>query len=539
MSSYKIIVAKYNEDVEWLNYLKKENIILYNKGTTSIPDNIKTIIRPNIGREAETYFHYIIENYEELPDYIFLLQGNPFDHFINNIIKVNKYNLQKLIDMIIFNKPDTITPLFTNRWIESINTYPTLLCNDYYNFLLNYKKEDNYLFAAGCQYIIPKENILLNPIEFYKRIYLMLLNEDIDKKMINYYHKKINMSEAMNYNNDILIPFGINGWTLERILLDIFLPNKKINSYMTCKIYLVTGAAGFIGSNMVDMLLENGNTVIAIDNLTSGNMNNLNNAINNYPNNFYFIKDDILNKNIYKYIGFIDGIFHMADLNNMLPNLNNIDMIEIYNEQNIKGTIEILNFASSFKNKVKVIYSASSFYYGLNKIPHTETLLHDCQTNYALSKYCGELYCELFTKLYNVPTIRLRYFMVYGEREPIKGLYATVISIFLNNYKNNKSLEIYGDGSQKLDFVYVKDVCESCIIAMNNNTLYNETINIGTGNMISIQEIANIISDNQIYINEYQLDLKESLCDTNKMKTLLKWHPKHNVKDYLMTKLNN
>jgi nucleoside-diphosphate-sugar epimerase len=281
-------------------------------------------------------------------------------------------------------------------------------------------------------------------------------------------------------------------------------------------LYLVTGGCGFIGSNLVNFLIDNKHEVIVIDNLSTGNIIN---------KNVTLIEGDITDYNVFKKLNYkFNGIFHLAAMSKVLPSLENKEMIEFCANNNIIGTINVLKYASSFDPPLKVIYSASSTCYGDNEIPNTENQLPDCQTPYALSKYVGELYCNLFSKLYKVPTIRLRYFMVFGPGEPSNGSYAVVTGIFKKNKLENKPLIIHGDGKQTRDFVHVNDIAEANLKAMESEYI-NETINVGTGQMVSIKELADLISENQIHTEPRKHDLKNTLADCSKILKLFKWKP--------------
>ena len=196
--------------------------------------------------------------------------------------------------------------------------------------------------------------------------------------------------------------------------------------------YLVTGGAGFIGSTLVNKLKKN-NEVVVIDNLTTGT---------NVPEGVEFIQGDVTDSSVYAKVGKVDGIFHLAAMSKVLPSLGDPSMVDFCTHQNVMGTIQVLKFAASFEPPVKVVYSASSTYYGNNPVPNVETQLPDCQSPYALSKYVGELYCQLFSRLYNVPTVRLRYFMVFGPGEPSEGPYAVVTGIFRKN-KNENNINMH------------------------------------------------------------------------------------------------
>ena len=291
-------------------------------------------------------------------------------------------------------------------------------------------------------------------------------------------------------------------------------------------LYLVTGGAGFIGSNLCEKLLEKGYHIRILDNLFTGKKEYI-----PKHENVEFIKGDVTDYNTcLTAVKDVKGIFHMAAMSKVLPSLQDPDMIDFCTQQNVIGTLNILKAARSRNPTLKVVYSASSTYYGNNPIPQQENMLPDCQTPYALTKYIGDLYCEQFSRLYNDPTIRLRYFMVYGPREPNEGPYAVVSGIFLNQKKNGQALTVHGDGKQTRDFIHVYDVAKANILAMESN-LSNDTINVGTGKMISIKELANLISDHQIHTEPRKIDLKATQADTTKLKAKLGWVPTIDFKE--------
>jgi nucleoside-diphosphate-sugar epimerase len=517
MATYKIIIAKYNEPMYYLQYMNHNNILIYNKGYALEIGDIKIINRKNIGREVESFLYYIVDNYENLPDYVIFLQGDPFPHLEN----ITPYNFQQKIDELISSNVDDVMPLFKNKYYENHNVCPSLKTREYYELFFNGQVPDKTVFSNGCQYIVPKQNILNRPKQFYMKLHSMTLNTTI-----------LTEKEA-SQGNTIFDPNSIDGWTLERLLMFCFTKELNINPVMCQKRYLVTGGAGFIGSNIVNKL-ANDNSVIVVDNLCTGNINYINKNMH-----IQFIDANVLDTDKLYLVGYVDGIYHLAAMSKVLPSLDNKEMVNFCINQNVLGSVSILNYASSFTKPIKVIYSASSTSYGLNEIPNVETQQSDCQTPYALSKYCGELFCELYYKLYNVPNVRLKYFMVYGPNEPSEGSYAIVTGIFLKKYKEGNSLIIHGDGTQTRDFVHVDDVCHANIIAMNNDNLCNDTINIGTGEMISIKELADLISPNQIYSEARKIDLKHTLCDTTKCKEKLNWVPTKKIKDYLTSILKS
>lgn len=177
--SYTIIISRYNENIEWLNNLQTENVIIYNKGNDYIPG---AIITKNIGMNIETMFRYIVENYNNLSDYSFFLQGDPFDHILKEITQTN---IQKYIDDVIKNNPDKIFPFYVNYLTEYEsnlrlnssyrNLDKSLRISEYWNLFFNEPYPEKVSFAhGGAQYIIPKNIIKSKPIEFYSKIIHML-----------------------------------------------------------------------------------------------------------------------------------------------------------------------------------------------------------------------------------------------------------------------------------------------------------------------------------------------------------------------------
>ena len=198
--------------------------------------------------------------------------------------------------------------------------------------------------------------------------------------------------------------------------------------------------------------------------------------------------------------------------------------------KNVVGTCTVLQCAREAGVK-SVIYSSTSSAYGLNKYPNYETDPNDCLNPYSVSKVAGEELCKMYTNLYGLKTIIFRYFNVYGERSPTTGQYAPVIGIFLRQKNANEPLTIVGDGSQRRDFVHVHDVVNANILAALTNIpdeYYGQVYNIGSGENISILEIAKIISDNYVHIPPRDGEAKTTLSCIHKAKTLLNWQP--NVK---------
>lgn len=286
---------------------------------------------------------------------------------------------------------------------------------------------------------------------------------------------------------------------------------------------LVTGGAGFIGSHVVEALLREGFEVTVLDNLAQGNRDWV-------PAEAKFVKGDILDLDLLRDLTFeVDGLFHLAAMSRVLPSVGKGPESALFSaQQNIQGTLNVL--IASAENKVgKLIYSASSTYYGQNKPPHHEDDPLGAHTPYAVSKYVGELYCKQFERMYGLKYVALRYFQVYGKRCPSSGEYAMVSSIFIKQAMEGKPLTINGDGKQRRDFVHVDDVAEANIRALKaydaNGSLSGVSINIGTGVSHSIQELADLISPKQVYTDPRPLDMPETRASTTKCVFLLGWEP--------------
>ncbi len=251
------------------------------------------------------------------------------------------------------------------------------------------------------------------------------------------------------------------------------------------KTALVTGGAGFIGSHLVDALIGEGYGVIVIDNLTTGKRSQVN-------KNAKFIKADICNLNkIKSYFKKVDYVFHLAARARIQPSIQNPAPTF---ENNVNGTLNVLIAARDAGVK-RVVYSASSSSYGdQESLPLYEEMSSKFKSPYALSKYVGEELCRLFSNLYSLETVSLRYFNVYGPRQLLSGAYATVMGIFLNQLKMDKPLTIVGDGNIRRDFTHVFDVAHANILAAKSPHVgKGELINIGTGKNYSINEVAAMV----------------------------------------------
>ena len=282
---------------------------------------------------------------------------------------------------------------------------------------------------------------------------------------------------------------------------------------------LVTGGAGFIGSNLVDQLILEGNEVHVIDNFISGKKENCNDkAI--YHNLDISVVEHI--DTFEKIFEGVDTIFHCAALARVQPSILNPLKYEV---NNTLGLMNILKAAADVKVR-RLVYSASSSAYGpTDNLPSKESNPINPISPYANQKYYGELCCKMFSEVYGLETVSLRYFNVYGERQNLGGAYATVVGIFINQILEGKPLTINGDGSQRRDFTYVKDVVNANILASSSLKVGSgEVINVGSGKNISINELADMFGTEKKYMKPVNEPFA-NLADIRKAKELLNWEP--------------
>lgn len=292
--------------------------------------------------------------------------------------------------------------------------------------------------------------------------------------------------------------------------------------------YLVTGGAGFIGSNLVDSLIGNGNEVIVIDNESSDTNEKF--YWNKKSRNF---KLDICDyKQIVPLFKDIDIVFHLAAESRIQPTIENPRKAV---NTNIIGTFNVLE--ASRKHGVKrVVYSSTSAAYGLkNGSFLKEDMNKDCLNPYSVTKTCGEDLCLMFTRLYNLETIIFRYFNVYGNRQPLRGQYAPVVGIFLRQKAAMIPLTIVGDGKQRRDFVNVLDIVKANEKAGNldNKKGVGEIINVGTGINHSVIELAQMISDNYVFVSPRVGEASETLADVEKLQRIFNWSPNNILNEYI------
>ncbi|MBA8667443.1 NAD-dependent epimerase/dehydratase family protein [Holosporaceae bacterium 'Namur'] len=244
--------------------------------------------------------------------------------------------------------------------------------------------------------------------------------------------------------------------------------------------YLVTGGAGFIGSHLTEQLLEYGHDVTVLDNLSYGKEENL-------PKECNFIQGDILDVGaVREAFKGVDGCFHLAAVASVQQSVK--DWINTH-KVNLTGTINI--FEEAAKQNVPVVYASSAAVYGnISKSFLTEDLLPQPISGYAADKYACELQAKAFGAIFALPTFGLRFFNVYGARQLPDSSYSGVISIFLSRIKNKEPLNVFGDGNQTRDFIYVKDVVNFTFAAMQKASAQAPVVNICTGKGTTVNELA-------------------------------------------------
>ena len=293
---------------------------------------------------------------------------------------------------------------------------------------------------------------------------------------------------------------------------------------------LVTGCAGFIGSHLVDKLLEQGYKVVGTDSFTNYYSKeikeaNISNAIKN--NNFKLIEDDIMNMDNFPEV---DYVFHLAAQAGVRASWGK--SFEIYTKNNIEATQKLLEFYKDRKIK-KFVYASSSSVYGDAELPMRENSLLKPVSPYGVTKLAGENLCYLYWKNYNVPTVSLRYFTVYGPRQrPDMAIHKFVKAIL-----NDEEITVFGDGTQTRDFTYVDDVVEANILA-GSSEVEGEVFNVGGGSRISVNVLIKKIEETTVkkarinYIGKQKGDVRDTLADTGKISGM-GWKPKVKIEEGL------
>ena len=296
---------------------------------------------------------------------------------------------------------------------------------------------------------------------------------------------------------------------------------------------VVTGGAGFIGSNLVDHLVRVGHKVIVLDNFVSGKKSNL---THHKKKDVKIIKIDISKcKILDKYFKRADYVFHLAGLVEIVPSIKNPKK---YFNTNVLGTLKVVEAAKRAGVK-KLIYAASSSCYGSPKnLPTSEKEKIDIKHPYGLTKFLGEQLVLKYATNFNMPNISFRFFNVYGPRLNMSGQYSAVFGNFLKQKKNNKPLTIVGDGKQTRDFIHVDDLTNA-FIKVAKSRLVNKIYNLGSGKEISINKIANLFGGKKTFIPKRPREPKRSLANISKIKKDINWKPTITIQEGIKRLLKN
>ncbi len=296
---------------------------------------------------------------------------------------------------------------------------------------------------------------------------------------------------------------------------------------------VITGGAGFIGSNLTDRLLNMGHKVIVLDNFVSGKKSNLS---HHNKKNLKIINIDISkSENLDKYFKKVDYIFHLAALAEIIPSFKNPKKYFI---NNVIGTLNVLKAAKKTKIK-KMIYAASSSCYGApKKFPTSEKEKIDLKHPYAVTKFIGEELVMRYALMFNMPNISCRFFNVYGPRLNVSGQYSAVIGNFLSQTKSKKALTIVGDGKQTRDFIHVDDLVNAFIKIIKSKSV-NKIYNLGSGKRTSINTIAKIFGGKKKFIPIRPGEPKNSVADIKKIKKDINWKPKITIEQGIKKLLEN
>jgi len=278
---------------------------------------------------------------------------------------------------------------------------------------------------------------------------------------------------------------------------------------------LVTGGAGFVGTNLIKRLLEDKHQVVSFDNYTTGSPENEQEGCRYVPVD---IRKEFTNWHDTRF----DCIFHLAALPRIGPSFTNPKEVC---EVNVLGTQNVLEYARY--NNIPVIYAgSSSFWGGTHKNPYT------------FSKWQGEELCKLYEKIYGLSVTICRFYNVYGDHMPTEGEYRTVLPIFLEQYKNGESITVTDDGEQRRDFTHVDDIVDAMMKVVQLNK-WGNVYELGRGENHSINELAEMFYDghNITYIDSIPGEARETLCRSELARKKLKWNPKINVKEWIEERL--
>lgn len=302
-------------------------------------------------------------------------------------------------------------------------------------------------------------------------------------------------------------------------------------------IWLITGGAGFIGSNIAEELVRRGEKVRILDNFSTGKIEN----IEKFKDKIEIIRGDIKNySDVKKAVKGVRYVIHQAAMR-CVP--RSVDDPRGANDNNITGTLNVL-MAAKEEKVLKVVYASSSSVYGDCKIfPQKESFCPSPISPYAVSKLAAEHYCVMFSKTYTLPTVSLRYFNVFGPKQPAESMYSAVIPKFIESALKNRPLEIHWDGKQSRDFTYVKNVVDANIMAAVSNKC-GVVYNVGCGSTISLLDIIRLLEEflgkklEKKFMPKRAGDVRKTYADISLIKKELGYEPKVGFREGLFNTFN-
>lgn len=298
--------------------------------------------------------------------------------------------------------------------------------------------------------------------------------------------------------------------------------------------YLVTGGCGFIGSHICEALVAEGHSVRILDNLSSGNMQN----VEHLKGKVEVIIEDICHPaEVEKAANGVDYIFHEAALVSVF---DSVDRPELNHDVNLTGTFNVMQAARKHSVKRVVMASSAAIYGNDPALPKTELMRPQPESPYAIGKIVGEYYLRVYSQLFGVQAVSLRYFNVYGPRQNPKSFYSGVISKFTDDIKNGRTPTIFGDGQQTRDFVFVKDVVQANLLAMHSDEAgHGEAFNVGTGRNVSLLDLLGILGEltgkqiSPVFKPARAGDIRHSVSDISAAKRDLGYAPAFSLKQGL------
>ena len=293
---------------------------------------------------------------------------------------------------------------------------------------------------------------------------------------------------------------------------------------------LITGGCGFIGSNLVDYLIKLGHKVHVIDDLSASCNDKFH--FNNEASwsKFSVCNSEKLEKDFERFKP--DYVFHLAAYSRIQVAMENpLSTCDV----NFTATASLLQLCAKYNVKRFLLSSTSSIYGLKNQIPLSEEMPPYCLNIYSTTKYSAEQLCKMYYKLFNVPTVIFRYFNVYGPREPLKGVYAPVVGLFLKQFKSGKPMTIVGDGSQTRDFTHVNDVVKANVVAAesSNTEIFGKVFNVGSGVNYSVLDLAKRVGGAYEFIDSREGEAQDTLANVSKIKKYLDWNPSGDIMEYI------